>query len=157
MTLNLTEHFTLAEATHTSHPIRNVPSAEVVVVLRATAAKMELVRSCLDNQPIRINSWYRCPELNSLVGSKPTSDHIRGAAVDFVCPNFGSTLEVCRRIIANQDLLGFKQLILEHGWVHISFDPNPLTQPKLQVLSLLQSGSYAVGLTDPKGRYYSSL
>jgi hypothetical protein len=161
--MNLSEHFTTDEAvdspTARAHGVMNlIPAGEegdrIFAVMEKTAAKMELVRALL-NHPIHVNSWYRCPKLNKLVGSADTSDHLKGAAVDFTCSSFGTPLEICKKLIQYQDTLGFKQLILEHTWVHISFDPDPNVVSRLQVLSLLNSGSYAVGLTDPSGKYYS--
>jgi hypothetical protein len=161
--MNLSDHFTLDEAldsaTAKSCGIRNVlpEGMEGDMILRNMfhcATMMERVRILL-NHPIHVNSWYRCHELNEKLGSKETSDHRQGNAVDFVCPDFGTPLDVCRKLIRNQDVLGYKQLILEHTWVHISFDPDPNVVSRLQVLSLLNSGSYAVGLTDPSGKYYS--
>lgn len=32
--------------------------------------------------PLRINSGYRCPELNRMVGGVPTSQHVKGEAAD---------------------------------------------------------------------------
>jgi hypothetical protein len=75
--------------------------------------------------PIRINSGYRSPALNSKVGGSKTSQHCNGEAADF---------ESSR--ISNPDLaewiakhLDFDQLILEFydgvnpnsGWVHCSY------------------------------------
>lgn len=148
----LTDHFTWAEAVRTDHRnVQNVIEAPASFenILR-TAIKMEKVRAILGT-PIIINSWYRCTALNRAIGGAVNSDHIRGAAVDFVSPKFGVPLEICKKLIAEKSLLGFKQLILEHTWVHISWDLIPNTIPKMEVLSLLESGGYARGLTDKQG------
>ena len=45
--------------------------------------------------PIRINSGYRCPELNEAVGGAQNSHHMRGEAADIYLPTVervGSTL-----------------------------------------------------------------
>lgn len=148
----LTEHFTWAEALRTDHRnIQNVieEPASMENILR-TAVKLEKVRAIL-GKPIIVNSWYRCRALNSLIGGAVNSDHIRGAAVDFISPQFGTPLEICKKLIEEKTLLGFKQLILEHTWVHISWELIPNTIPKLEVLSLLATGGYAKGLTDKQG------
>jgi hypothetical protein len=116
-----------------------------------TAQNMDIVREHL-GKPILVSSWYRCLQLNRALGSKDTSDHLSAKAVDFTCPEFGTPLEVCKAIIRSG--IKFKQLILEHTWVHISFSSNPELQNKSQVLSLLKDGTYAFGLTDPKGNKY---
>jgi uncharacterized protein YcbK (DUF882 family) len=48
-----------------------------------TARFMEEVREYLGNQPMKVNSWYRCPEWNTTVGGASDSYHMKGQAVDF--------------------------------------------------------------------------
>ena len=43
---------------------------------------MELIRNHY-NKPVHIHCANRCPEHNKAVGSLPTSQHIKGKAVDF--------------------------------------------------------------------------
>lgn len=156
----LSEHFTFEEATFSILAERagidnTHVSPEVFIAAQRTAAKMEKVRLVLDNTSIRVHSWIRCLELNRMLGSKDTSQHVDGEAVDFTAPKFGTPLAICRRIVENKDLIRYDQLILEHTWVHISFcSPNDV--PRGQVLSLLKGGGYAVGLTDANGVPYKS-
>lgn len=155
---HLSSHFSYLEATHSltalSHGISNEANEMQLANMLNTARRMEVVRQLLGH-PIQINSWLRVSELNRLVGSRDTSDHINGNAVDFTSPLFGTPVQICRLLVHYQDSVGFKQLILEHSWVHISFDPNSTATPKLQVLSLLDSGAYATGLTDSHGKFYT--
>jgi hypothetical protein len=112
---------------------------------------MDKVRVVLLDKSIHVDSWYRCLELNRLLGSKDTSQHVEGKAVDFTCPDFGTPLEICRQLIKFKDLIRFDQLILEHTWVHISFNSG---SSHGEVLSLLATGGYAHGLTDKEGKEY---
>ena len=152
--MNLSPNFTLEEATVSETAAReeidNTPSTTTVCIMSGTASLMEQVRSVLHSKGIHINSWYRSPLLNATIGSKPTSQHCKGEAVDFICPGFGTPLQICQAIIAAHNLVPFDQLILEHTWVHISF-AIVSGQPRGQVLSLLSTGGYATGLTDNKG------
>lgn len=153
--MELTENFTLEEATSTSHrEINNsITDQKTLDIVRSTAVKMEKVRHILGDVPLHINSWYRCPELNTAVGSKSTSDHIKGQAVDFICPKFGTPLQVAVALRAASSFLGFKQLIMEHTWVHIAWELEiPNTVPKLEILSLVSGGHYASGFTDMDGK-----
>lgn len=150
----LSEHFSIKEATSSATATRNgihnaIPEAVMPVIIKS-ALGMERVRAALDNKPITINSWYRCPELNKAVGSTNRSQHIAGEAIDFVCPSFGSAVQIAKRLIQHKDLIRFDQLILEHTWIHISFAIST-GKPRNQVLSLLRSGGYATGLTDRQG------
>lgn len=74
-------------------------------------------------KPIIVTSGYRCPALNKAVGGSPTSDHMKGCAVDIHgTPN---TKEENRRLfyLAQSINIEWKQLIDEKNfsWVHISY------------------------------------
>jgi hypothetical protein len=114
---------------------------------------MEAVRKLLGGNPISIDSWIRCLALNRALGSKNTSQHITGNAVDFICPAFGSPTDIAKIISVNVASIGFDQLILEHTWVHISWASLPNAKQRNQVLSLLSDGSYSRGLTDQFGNH----
>jgi len=130
MTTPLSAHFTLEEAllspTASRLGIDNDPTLDIVLNMKQAALGMELVRMELNSNPIHINSWYRCPHLNRAVGSKPTSDHVLGFAIDFTCPAYGDPRSIVKAIMASG--LKFKQVIYEFGdsngggWVHIAFN-----------------------------------
>ena len=155
----LSPHFTLREATFSSTADRfgidnSGPSIDIVEAARHTAQMMEIVRTLL-GAPIHVDSWIRCPALNTRLGSKPTSQHLLGEAVDFVCPQFGTPLEICTYLLGAQVRVRWHQLILEHSWVHIAWKSAPNSKQAGQVLSLLANGGYAGGLTDPRGVAYA--
>ena len=150
----ITEHFSYKETQHSgyaiTHGVPNIPPAEIECAIAYTAQSMERVRAALGNKSIRITSWYRSPVVNKAVGSSPTSQHIKGEAVDFTCEGYGNPLAICKQLIKLQDLIRFDQIILEPSWVHISFTLSS-TKPRGQVLTLIEGGKYAQGLTDRKG------
>lgn len=149
----LTEHFTLDEAQITNHrTIDNTAPMTIIPSLMKTAMCMERVRACLGDLPVTISSWYRNEELNKAVGGSKNSQHIKGEAVDFICPAYGSPLSIVRKLAENKILIRFDQLILEHTWIHISFNTVPGAQQRGQVLTLLSGGKgYATGITDRNG------
>lgn len=125
--MKLSDHFSLVEMTASrAHPgIVNIPTAAQIARLVNTAHGMEQIRALL-GKPIIVHSGFRCPELNHAVGGSLTSDHMQGDACDFVCPDYGSPLEVADAIWSS----GIKvdQIIREGGnhegvggWVHCSF------------------------------------
>jgi zinc D-Ala-D-Ala carboxypeptidase len=124
--MNLSDHFTLEEAVASETAARrgidnDVPAILMPNVLWA-ARGMEVVRAALGQPPVRVTSWYRCPALNALVGSQPTSAHVRGLAVDFIAPAFGGPLEVATALSAST--VDFDQVIHEFGrWCHVGFAP----------------------------------
>lgn len=154
MSTQLSDHFTLEEAiisqTADRNRLNNIPPSAIVDVMKKSANSLERVRALLSH-PLIVNSWYRSPEVNRLVGGVWNSQHLTGEAIDFICPAFGSPLDTCKKILEYPELISFDQLILEHSWVHISFSSIPDRPNKNQVLSLLKSGHYSVGLTDKEG------
>jgi len=154
--MNLSPNFTLEEATRSDTALRlgidnTHPPTTVIESAKLTAARMEKVRLALGCL-LEITSWIRCLELNRALKSKDTSQHIKGEAVDFKAPAYGSPLRVCRTLVVLRGTIDFDQLILEHTWIHISWSSLPNAKQCGQVLSLLATGGYAVGLTDPSGR-----
>lgn len=125
--MNLSTHFTYEELTRSSTAERlgidNSTTDEVAENLIVLANGLESVRRILGlfNQPIIIDSGYRCEELNTALHGAKDSAHMKGLAADFICPFVGDPLEIVNKI-ADSDLQ-FDQLIQEGTWVHISFDP----------------------------------
>ncbi len=116
--------------------IDNTPPSTVVTALADTAGRLDQVCDLLA-KPVLLVSAYRSPDLNAAMGGKPTSSHVSGRAVDFICRDFGTPQQVCERIVKAG--IKFDQLIQEGEWVHISFDP----QMRNQVLT----ANYANGTT----------
>jgi len=92
-------------------------NVNILTNLMAVADKIQEIRDLLGH-PIRINSAYRCPALNKAVGSKPTSQHPKGEAIDFVCPAFGTPAQVVEKI--KQSKVVVDQCIEESTWTHLS-------------------------------------
>ena len=113
-------------------------------VLEPTRAKFD--------KPITITSGYRSEELCEAIGSKKTSQHTKGQAVDFEISGV-SNLEVALWISNNCD---FDQLILEYwnsedndsnsGWIHVSFVEG---SNRKQILTF-DGKNYTNGLPDAK-------
>jgi len=147
--MNLSDHFTLEEAlvsqTATRLGLDNSPSPEILDVMIRTALQLEKVRALL-NSPILVTSWYRSPEVNKAVGSSSTSQHIKGEAIDFISPKYGTPYATCKFIEEHSTLIRFDQLIFEGTWVHVSFCGIPGTVPRKEVLTYMKDRTYARGL-----------
>jgi len=75
--------------------------------------------------PIVITSGYRCVELCLKVGSSPTSNHVRGEAIDFEPLNRNIKLITIIEWIDRN--LPYRELIAEFfpiGWVHAAYRLN---------------------------------
>lgn len=107
-------HFTWAEATHNGS--RVPATVEVVANIRRIAAALREVRHRLGDEPLRVTSWYRPPQVNRMVGGSPNSRHIQGDAVDFAHPRL-SPREVYERLNAWWNDRG--GLAYGAGFVHI--------------------------------------
>ena len=146
--MQLTEHFSIEELTASETAgrlgIDNTPPASVVTTLQATATKMEAVRTLLGGLPIHVNSGYRCPALNKAVGGAETSAHLSGDAVDFICPAYGTPLQICQAI-ANS-MLVFDQVIQEGTWCHVSFAPTERHQLLTAQFNPGESTTYKQGV-----------
>lgn len=141
--MNLSEHFTLEEATKSQTAIRlgidNTPTASEIDRMKLVCREvLEPLRAHF-GKPVVINSFYRCPRLNAEVGSKPSSQHTLGEAVDLEIPGIPNP-EVAEWM---RDNLTVDQLILEFyepgkpnsGWVHVSYKDNACRQECLTITS----------------------
>lgn len=144
----LTKNFTLEELTHSETATRldipNEPSPEELANLHELANVLQDVRDRL-GKPILISSGYRSPALNRLIGGSKTSAHMKGLAADFICPSYGTPLQVCEAIYAMQ--IPFDQLIHEgNKWVHLGL-PREGTPYRQQLLTAKFPGPvYVPGL-----------
>jgi hypothetical protein len=120
---SLSPHLTLAEFTHSDTAARlgidNSLAENLLEEAMLTGVMFERVRKAL-GAPMLISSGYRCLELNKAIGSGPSSDHPKAAALDFKAPRFGTPLAICKVLLPRMKELGIGQMIYEHSWVHIS-------------------------------------
>lgn len=74
---------------------------------------------CL-NYHFSITSAYRTPEQNKSAGGVPTSQHLKGEAIDF--KPYGSTT-YNQLLLYILDNVEYDQFITYDGFMHISFGP----------------------------------
>jgi hypothetical protein len=139
--MRITEHFTYEEFTRTSRAeLQDENSANGAAYAHnfiAIAKELEKIREHLA-RPIFITSGYRCPALNAAVGGAGMSQHLTGAAADFVVRDF-QDLDGCKRVFewARRNCT-FGQLILEapagrKPWIHLGL-PEPLRKMEQQAM-----------------------
>ena len=153
--MQLSKHFKLEEFTKsmtaTRKGIKNEPGSGDIKNLENIAYEiLEPVRAKFD-KPVTITSGYRSEELCEAIGSKKTSQHAKGQAVDFEIAGIPN-IKIAYWIQNNCD---FDQLILEFyspddgakGWVHVSY--NEAGANRKQVLTY-DGKQYSNGLPDMK-------
>ena len=125
----ISKHVSLKEGVYSTTALRlglnNDPSDDHLKNMKLLSEKVfEPLRMHVGG-PIKINSFYRGPELNKAIGGSTKSQHCRGQAMD-IDDTFG--------VISNSDMfnwikvnLDFDQMIWEFGnednpnWVHVSY------------------------------------
>ena len=125
----ISEHISYKEGVYSTTAMRrdinNDPNDDQLHFMELIAEKVfEPLREWVGG-PIKINSFYRSPELNKAIGGSTTSQHCKGQAMD-IDDTFGrmTNAEMYRWI---KDNLEFDQMIWEFGdednpnWVHVSY------------------------------------
>lgn len=140
--MNLSEHFTLDELTHTDHrQFDNTPNASELANLVRLATFLEEVKTVLGGKPVMINSAFRSKDVNNAVGSSDKSQHRIGCAADIRVPGVTPD-EVVKAVIAAG--LGYDQIIREFDrWTHVSVPNKPEDKPRRQALIIDKAGTRA--------------
>jgi len=146
--MKLSANFELSELTKSQVAERkglpNNPSPAHIDNLKALCINvLQPIRSEFD-KPVIISSGYRSGEVCVAIGSKPTSQHAEGKAVDFEIVG-----------VDNKDLfdwvknnLEFDQLILEFykegepnsGWIHVSWNSGENRNQTLKAIRNEETG-----------------
>jgi len=138
--MNLSEHFTLEELTHTDHrELDNTPTDSELANLKRLAAFLEEVKTVLGGKPVMINSAFRSKAVNDAVGSKDSSQHRIGCAADLRVPGMTPD-EVVKAVIVSG--IGYDQVIREFDrWTHISIPNHVDNTPRRQALIIDKQGT----------------
>ena len=125
----ISKHISYKEGVYSNTAIRrgidNDPNEEQLENMKLIADEVFEPLRVWVGGPIKINSFFRSPELNTAIGGSATSQHCKGQAMD-IDDTFGkaTNAEMYHWIKENLD---FDQMIWEFGdddnpnWVHISY------------------------------------
>lgn len=123
--MNISKHITYLEATKSATAIRykvkNEPNAQELANMKLVAEKcFEPLREWY-GKPIKVNSFFRCDKLNTLVKGSKTSQHVEGKAIDMDAGSKQENKKIFEWCKAN---LVFDQIINEYdySWIHISYN-----------------------------------
>jgi zinc D-Ala-D-Ala carboxypeptidase len=117
-------HEAVDSATAEKEGIDNTPPDYIIPVMQTTAnCVFEPIRAHF-GVPLRISSFYRCPDLNKAVGGVPNSQHQFGQAIDIEM-GWEMNLQIMEWA---RDNLDYDQILNEYpdangnpSWVHISY------------------------------------
>ena len=121
----ISEHFSYKEFEE-SKIARQYKICNAITSVRVRDAIYALVHNVLQplryawGRPLKVNSGYRCPELNShfAIGGSPTSQHVKGEAADI---STNAPYELAK--LARDMQLPYDQMILYPTFVHFSHKP----------------------------------
>jgi zinc D-Ala-D-Ala carboxypeptidase len=127
--VKISKHISYKEATRSATALRlgieNVPNQYELQNMEMVAKHVfEPLREAVD-APIKINSFFRCEELNKAIGGTTKSQHCQGRAID-IDDVYGNVSNAFMYYYI-KDNLDFDQLIWEFGtdhnpdWVHVSY------------------------------------
>ena len=115
----LSSHFRLGEFLNLSKYPDNKPTMQLVANMTyGCLMLLEPARQVVG--PIIINSGYRNPRVNALVGGVKSSQHLLGQAAD-IRPQDPSQFLNLVSFLKSHDLTD--QLLTASGWLHISWTP----------------------------------
>lgn len=118
--------------------INNDPNPEQERNLIALIEKLLDPLREMYGRPIYINSGFRCYKLNKIVGGSKNSEHMYGFAADATTGTRDGNLKLFELI--KRSGLKWHQLINEKPdaqgrpcWIHISYNPNKLTNQVITI------------------------
>ena len=126
---NISEHISYREGTFSVTDkrlgIENEPDEKQLENMRLVAEKIfEPLRNYV-GKPIKINSFFRSPDLNKAIGGSSKSQHCKGQAID-IDDTYGNMKNYGMYNFIKENL-DFDQMIWEFGddenpdWVHVSY------------------------------------
>ena len=122
--IRLSSHFMLSEFCNISKYPDNLPTPQVLFNLKyGCQYLLEPARRVVG--PIIVNSGYRNPRVNALVGGVKNSQHLLGQAAD-IRPKDSAQFQ--RLVNFLRTCEHTDQLLTGNGWLHISW--NPFAEPR---------------------------
>ena len=118
------------------HEIENSPNENQIQEMKKLAKNVFDPLRVWAGHPIRVNSFFRSPELCLKLKSKATSQHTKGQAIDIDSLGEKTNSDLFYYIKEN---LNFDQLIWEFGddknpnWVHVSYVTHRENRKKLTI------------------------
>ena len=118
--IKLSNHFTLAEFCNLGKYPDNIPTVQQIANMAYGCRQLlEPARKAI-GCPIIVNSGFRNPRVNALVGGVRNSQHLQGQAAD-IRPKDPRQFQRLVAFLKSHDMTD--QLLTGSGWLHISWCP----------------------------------
>ena len=123
--IKLSQHFTLSEFCNCKKYPQNIPTIQQIANMAYGCRQLlEPAREAI-GCPIIVNSGFRNPRVNTLVGGVRNSQHLLGQAAD-IRPQDPMKFQRLVAFLRNCEYTD--QLLTGNGWLHISW--SPFTAPR---------------------------
>lgn len=122
----ISKNFTLDELIHTSTGLENIPNeSQIKNLVYVVENFLQPLRDALGS-PIIVTSGFRSKAVNSAIGGAPSSQHLKGEAIDFASPRLKNEelIDLAKELGLPFDQLIDEQLYNSKGirrnWIHVS-------------------------------------
>ena len=144
--MKITNNFSLKELissdTAKRENISNMPgSREMSNLVSLCNNVLQPLREFM-GRPIKINSGYRSPKLNTKIGGSRTSSHMKGEASDIECQDDRLNIKMFKYILENLEFdqcIIYKSVYGRPRFVHVSYSK---TENRNQALLKRDGGGY---------------
>ena len=125
----ISNNFSWSEFEHTEHEaeLARMGKRNVISTFEVRDSVLALVRKVLQplrdkyQKPMTVNSGYRCPELNRIVGGAATSQHVKGEAADIRTGSQTETYRLAHLAKSTPEIWAeIDQMILYPTFIHFS-------------------------------------
>ena len=125
----ISRNFSWSEFEHTEHEaeLARMGKRNVISTFEVRDSVLALVRKVLQplrdvyQKPMTVNSGYRCPELNRIVGGVATSQHVKGEAADIHTGSQTETYRLAHLAKSTPEIWAeIDQMILYPTFIHFS-------------------------------------
>lgn len=130
------KYFTIKELTRSGKAIElkidNTPPKEIVTNLTALVDNTLDPLRTLWGKPLKVNSGYRCPRLNTAIGGATKSAHLFGYAADITAGSKDANKQLWEKLI-NSDIPYTKVINeMNFSWIHIAYETGNVSKIKMR-------------------------
>lgn len=145
--MKITENFTFEELIHSAYAekyhLSNLPKQDEIKKLNQLATEiLQPIRNEFNN-PIKVTSGYRSPQVNKAVGGSITSQHVKGEAADITSSDNKKLMTLITCLIKDEKIeVGQVINEFDYSWIHISLPTKTHHNEVLRAFNTKKGVSY---------------